>query len=312
MRFANLITTSTIIFIGTSLFAQNKKIDELEALFDQKRFGTVVRKAERMLLSADYQNNSIVHYFSCLSKFELGRIKQTPKRFRQFNTQRTIRDLLDFPVSNNLALCNYYSYSNNFRLLAAQQVIELSQIQDNQSSIELLLGLNRYFGTADSLQNMNFSIDSEANPLTTENQHNYNSSDLENANSVNPTRSKIIKTAKNLKGITYVYGGTTVKGFDCSGFSQFVFNKNQIRIPRTASEQAKSVKKIKLKKAQQGDLVFFGPNNIKITHVGIVISKEGEPLAMLHSSSSRGVMKTVIKEDPYWRARILFAGQVIN
>ena len=51
--------------------------------------------------------------------------------------------------------------------------------------------------------------------------------------------SDIIKTAKSYMGTPYVFGGTTPKGFDCSGYLQYVFQKHGITIPRTADEQYK-------------------------------------------------------------------------
>ena len=62
--------------------------------------------------------------------------------------------------------------------------------------------------------------------------------------------------AATLNGIPYVYGGTTPAGFDCSGFTQYIFNKVGISLPRTAEQQRQFLTPVT--NPQPGDLVFFG------------------------------------------------------
>lgn len=78
--------------------------------------------------------------------------------------------------------------------------------------------------------------------------------------------SSIIAIATRYLGVPYVWGGDTPKGFDCSGFTQYVFRQLGIYLPRTASEQQRVGISISKSEIRQGDLVFFG----KIAHhVGI-------------------------------------------
>jgi cell wall-associated NlpC family hydrolase len=74
----------------------------------------------------------------------------------------------------------------------------------------------------------------------------------------------VLSIAASLAGIYYVYGGTTTSGFDCSGFTQYVFAKAGISIPRTAEEQRQAVRSVS--DPRPGDLVFFGS---PAYHVGI-------------------------------------------
>jgi cell wall-associated NlpC family hydrolase len=74
----------------------------------------------------------------------------------------------------------------------------------------------------------------------------------------------VVGMAASLAGIYYIYGGTTTAGFDCSGFTQYVFAKMGINIPRTAEEQRQAVTAVSNPRA--GDLVFFGS---PAYHVGI-------------------------------------------
>jgi peptidoglycan DL-endopeptidase CwlO len=82
----------------------------------------------------------------------------------------------------------------------------------------------------------------------------------------NPVQSssQIVNIARTLLGIPYVYGGSSPSGFDCSGFTMYVFGKAGISIPRTASAQQDAATPVSDPKP--GDLVFFGS---PAWHVGI-------------------------------------------
>ncbi len=86
-------------------------------------------------------------------------------------------------------------------------------------------------------------------------------------------RTRILDTAKKHIGARYNYGGMSTKGFDCSGFVQFVYRENGISLPRSTVDQFEKGKKIGLDDAKPGDLVFFRIYNNRISHVGIFITK---------------------------------------
>lgn len=79
----------------------------------------------------------------------------------------------------------------------------------------------------------------------------------------------IVETAKQYIGVPYVYGGRSPKGFDCSGLTSYVFEKNGITLPRTATPQYAMGTKVAKSDLQVGDLVFFGGKRIE--HVGIYV-----------------------------------------
>jgi cell wall-associated NlpC family hydrolase len=80
--------------------------------------------------------------------------------------------------------------------------------------------------------------------------------------------SRIVSTAAQYEGTPYVYGATGPSSFDCSGFTQYVFKKMGISLPRTAQQQYDAAQHISKSQAQPGDLVFMGSPG-GIYHVAI-------------------------------------------
>lgn len=80
----------------------------------------------------------------------------------------------------------------------------------------------------------------------------------------------VVGIAHSLSGIPYVYGGTTVSGFDCSGYTSYVFRQAGRSLPRTAAGQYAGTSRVSRGEAQPGDLVFFNQGG-GIDHVGIYL-----------------------------------------
>jgi hypothetical protein len=99
-------------------------------------------------------------------------------------------------------------------------------------------------------------------------------------NSLNPTGETILETAYSFMGIPYLWGGTSTKGMDCSGFTKTVYFLNGIILARDASQQVNTGELVDTedgwKNLQAGDLLFFGRKALgdrkeRITHVAIYI-----------------------------------------
>jgi cell wall-associated NlpC family hydrolase len=120
---------------------------------------------------------------------------------------------------------------------------------------------------------------------------------------------KLLNEAQKHIGVPYKEAGTDPTGFDCSGFTCYVFEKQGVKLPRRAMDQFKFCEAIDPEKATAGDLVFF-TNGSQINHVGILISEKGAPKQMIHSSSSIGISIVEIETSSYWQTRIAGYGRV--
>jgi hypothetical protein len=115
------------------------------------------------------------------------------------------------------------------------------------------------------------------------------------------------ETIDDLLGIKYKPGGTTAKGFDCSGFTGYVFEQLGIDLPRASKGQATVGTKIVKKDLREGDLVFFNTNGKNISHVGIYLGNG----KMAHSSSKRGSTIANFNED-YYVDRYVTARRILS
>ena len=80
---------------------------------------------------------------------------------------------------------------------------------------------------------------------------------------------KVIALANNYRGVPYILGGTSPRGFDCSGYTQYVFRKLGVNLPRVAEAQFRATKRISRSQAKSGDLVFFHDRKGYTYHVAI-------------------------------------------
>jgi Cell wall-associated hydrolases (invasion-associated proteins) len=128
--------------------------------------------------------------------------------------------------------------------------------------------------------------------------------DLTASASESSSSSKVVSLAKQYLGTRYSYGGSSPSGFDCSGFTMYVYSQFGVSLPHTATGQWQSSTGTKIYSSsslQTGDLVFFcdpsRSNGKACSHAGIYIG--GGQFIHASSSNSGGVIISSLYEDYY-------------
>lgn len=118
--------------------------------------------------------------------------------------------------------------------------------------------------------------------------------------------SKLDHTVDGLLGIDYDYGGTTTDGFDCSGFTSYVFKKLGVTLPHSSRAQYDLGTKVAKDDLRAGDLVFFNTSGSGVSHVGIYVG-DGK----FAHAASHGVTISKLSEK-YYAARYVGARRVLD
>lgn len=113
-------------------------------------------------------------------------------------------------------------------------------------------------------------------------------------------------TALSLRGVPYRNGGVDPNGFDCSGFTQYVFARHGLGLPREVRDQFEVGIPVRPGDLHAGDLLFFSTTAPGATHVGIAIGGD----RFVHAPSSAGVVRVERVSAGYWWARWLGARRV--
>ncbi|WP_288883784.1 C40 family peptidase [Pedobacter panaciterrae] len=127
---------------------------------------------------------------------------------------------------------------------------------------------------------------------------------------INASPNRLLEFARSMLGIRYRSASSSPsKGFDCSGFVNYVFSNFGFKVPRSSREFATSGEAKKLEDAKIGDVILFtGTNSRSRTpgHVGIIYSIDGDEIKFIHSSSGkkRGVTITSL-DDGFYKKRFI-------
>ena len=123
---------------------------------------------------------------------------------------------------------------------------------------------------------------------------------------INSQRQEVVRRARAMVGTPYLYGGASPDtGFDCSGLVHYIYLQTGRTLPRTASQQLKHAKPVKLSQVRPADLLFFD-TRVDGGHIGIYLG-EGR---FIHAPSTGGKVRIDRLNNAYWRNRVLGAGGV--
>jgi cell wall-associated NlpC family hydrolase len=113
-------------------------------------------------------------------------------------------------------------------------------------------------------------------------------------NTKNISADEVVSFAETLLGVKYSYGSSVKeKGFDCSGFINYVFNHFKIPVPRISSDFTNAGKEIPITDSRRGDIILFTGSDAKsgvVGHMGIITQNEKGNIEFIHAATSRGVM----------------------
>ncbi len=129
-----------------------------------------------------------------------------------------------------------------------------------------------------------------------------------------PLVGNLINFARNHLAVRYRSGGTTTKGFDCSGFTRFCFKHFGISLPHSSAAQGTVGEAVDKTDAQPGDLILFKGHSSggnRIGHVGLITEVVGNRIKFIHSAWNGGVRYDYLHAD-YYQRRFMGVRRVVT
>jgi len=115
-----------------------------------------------------------------------------------------------------------------------------------------------------------------------------------------------VRHALSYLGTRYRYGGSSSRGFDCSGFTAYIYRRHGINLPHNSSAQYRVGKPVSRSELRPGDLVFFRTRGSRVSHVGIYIGNG----KFVHASSARGRVRIDTLDSGYYKQRYVGARRI--
>lgn len=289
-RIAVVGSILAFLFCSFTVSAQNPKFDNLEMLFEQGHYKKVYRRSNRLLDNPEYDYSLLPKYYKSLSLFQLSqneywRLRNKYALDDAISLFKEVREDDDSKVLFDSHLFELQWVKSDLMSWAT----DLNRIGKREEFLKVQKAINDLFGDVDSMEPKE-----PVKPVDVDTTFDISSLD---------TRYQVVEVAKKYLGTPYVWAGNTPEGFDCSGFTGYVMKEIGQSVPRVSADQYAESRKIKRRNVKPGDLVFFS-NGSGVSHVGIIISGNGEPLKMIHASTSKGVIISEIDSSTYWVNRV--------
>jgi transcriptional regulator with PAS, ATPase and Fis domain len=291
--------TIIIVFIGMfsiSAFSQIPEFDKLEMLYAQQHYKLVYRKANNLLDVPDFDFSMLPIYYKSISLFQLCQNERylTKHPSALLEAKKLFTEVKKSGDGKKI----FQAHENEIAFLKNDLLAwseELRRSKNNETFNQLQLIMKDLFDFVPTIDNEG-QIKEVAN---------------KSYKATGVIRNDLANYAMTFIGTPYLWAGSDPKGFDCSGFTGYVFKEFKVNTQRRAVDMQKECIEVKQKNAQKGDLVFFD-NGSGISHVGMIISEKDQPLVMIHSSSSKGVIITELEKSEYWLNRIHSFGTYIK
>jgi cell wall-associated NlpC family hydrolase len=296
------LVSITLFLLSFQSFSQVKEFDRMEMYYAQGHYKSVLRQANRLLDQPDYDYSMLPRYYKSLALFQLIQNERYLKR-RPYVLDEA-RNLFQEVISSQDGMKILKAHMYEVSALKVDLGSWLDDLKRSGNIKQFDMATAAMKGLFDKVPDIEHGKEVKASELVAE-------LDESESKEVRSQREVILKNAKKQVGVPYLFAGNDPKGFDCSGFVSYVMKENQQVLPRRASEQYTDSRKLKKRNVQQGDLVFFDSGS-GINHVGIIVSGKGEPLTMIHSSTSKGIVITNIETTDYWSKRVAGFGTFIK
>lgn len=294
---------AALFCLSASVSAQVKEIDRLEMLYAQRHYKMVYRQANNLLDKPDFDYSMMPKFYKSLALFQLSQndyfYKRKPESLDE--ARKLFLEVKSSGDGQKIFNAHMYEVAALKKDLALwlEDLKRLGKRQAAENVQEVLRGL---FDKIPDIENEGSLKPSDIVAEVSASE----------SPDVRRRREEIIRLAKKQIGVPYVWAGNDPKGFDCSGFTSYVMKQGiNKEVPRRAVEQHEASKKLKQRNVQQGDLVFFD-SGAGINHVGIIVSGKGEPLVMIHASSTKGIVITEIEKTDYWLKRLYGFGTYVE
>lgn len=126
---------------------------------------------------------------------------------------------------------------------------------------------------------------------------------VESSYAVSRKATRLRNDAIRFLGVRYVWGGTTPRGFDCSGYVRYLYRRQGIYLPRVAQQQSRVGRIVSRSNMRVGDLMYFSSTRrlSRVTHVGIYI---GNGRFIHASSAGKRVIITSVNKSYYRRTLV--------
>lgn len=294
-------------FLLVSAFGQSKSVKKSERLYHKGKYEKCIEKVNEYLI--DEQKSPELRQFLVLSNLALYKNAEAEKS--NLYLKKAVR---------NWEILQYYN----------QEQIDFSYLQDSLTrniQNELLQIGNRESGQYIYFENKLAEVFQDTSeyyfaleklPVFSEQVRSIpiDNSQYYTLQKATDKRKKVLELAKKLEGVRYRYGGTDPSGFDCSGFTQYLYKSVGIELPHNAHRQSKIGDVIDLAEAKPGDLVFFRAQpgkSTRVSHTGIIYSNDNGNIELIHCSSYDGVIhpKSEDRNSKYWLQRVYCVKQII-
>ncbi len=113
--------------------------------------------------------------------------------------------------------------------------------------------------------------------------------------------------AEGFLGTPYVFGGSTPRGFDCSGLVQYVYKRCGVELPRRAIDQSRVGRRVGVRELRRNDLIFFRTRGQSVSHVGIYAGGG----RFIHAPGTGKHVRSDSLENPWWRKRVMVARRLL-